>query len=225
MGFSFSKSERVPQPVVTEPPKCAICPVSLERAVAIVQEYTLVGNIDPRYIVSVMSDHGFDDFVSARIKDMGYWGICAWIHTTMLRPDVGSLSPRLYAVVLAALLRLAERGFDYKIIFLKKEFEVDYKAEISIVDTLMVDHTDSWIGPETPYKPHFPYSGVLLQAQRKMQKYNDSVTAMGDSQKSDVAAGVMKAMGWMPQEGGTKRPPTATTVEGYRSSPVYGRRL
>ena len=217
MGFTFSKTERAPSPVVAELPKCATCPSSLEHAVSLLQECSLVGDIDPRHIVSVLSDYGLDDFISARIKEMGYWGICAWMHTRMLRPDVGPLSPRFYAVVLAALFRLAEPGIDHRLIFLKQEFQVDYKAGIAVVDSLMVDHTSSWEGPETRYKPRFPYSGVLLQAQRKMQKYNDVASAMDESQKSEVAADVARKMGWAPK-------PASTITEGYRHS-VYGLRL
>ena len=81
MGFPFSKDDSPNS--AAEPEKCATCPSNVERAVSLVQEYSLVGKIDPRDIISVLSDHGVDELVSSQIKGMGYWGVCAWMHTTM----------------------------------------------------------------------------------------------------------------------------------------------
>ena len=95
--------------------------------------------------------------------------------------------------MIAVLLRLAERGLDNKVIFLSDIFEIDYKSEIATLNALMIDYTKLWIGPEKPYKPHYPYSGVLLQTHRR---YTDKMNAMDEAKKVNVAAGVVDRMGW-----------------------------
>ena len=146
----------------------------MTEAFRIVQSFVADVNVE-RHIGEFVVKSGLSDLAIEQLRSAGYWSLCGWFHTVLLRPGTPASQALEYAVLMAAMIRLSERGIGQGVVFLDRSFEERHKDIIERVDGMVIDYSTDWVGNGPVVKSVYPYTAILIQNRRRIDAVEQHV--------------------------------------------------